>query len=219
MWLNLQLSILHKKDVMKFAKKIPPTDKELSMKLKSDGWKIIKEPKSIGIATLRSLPFALLLGAVTLIVTYWLNPSIYEFLNIEHGFGFSFNINLFTLLYVFGVLVLMLFHEFLHAVFIPNFLKSNKTYWGINGVFGFVATSEKLKKDRFIKISLMPYLLLSVLLPFVLYAFGLLNGYTVFLCLINAMASCVDFLNICLIGFQVPKNAYIINNGFETFYK
>lgn len=204
---------------MKFAKKIPPTDKELSIKLKSSGWKLIKEPKSVGIATLLSLPFALLLGAVTLIVTYWLNPSIYEFLNIEHGFGFSFSINLFTLLYVFGVLVLMLLHEFLHAVFIPNFFKSNKTHWGINGVFGFVATTEKLKKDRFIIISLVPYLLLSVLLPFVLYAFGLLNSYTVFLCLINAMGSCVDFLIICLIGFQVPKDAYIISNGFETFYK
>ncbi len=96
---------------------------------------------------------------------------------------------------------------------------SIKTYWGINGVFGFVFTTEKLKKVRFIKISLMPYLLLSVILPFILYTFGVLNGYTVFLCLINAMGSCVDFLNICLITFQVPKGAYIINNGFETFYK
>lgn len=204
---------------MKFVKKIPPKDKELSIKLKSNGWTMIKEPKSVVKATLFSLPFAILLVAVTLVFTYWLNPSVYDFINIENGPSFSLNISLFTLLYILGIFVFTLLHEFLHVIFIPNFIKSNKTYLGVNGVLGFVTTTEKLKKGRFIIISLMPYLLLSVLLPYILYAFGILNGYLVFLCLINAMGSCVDFLNIYLITFQVPKGAYIINNGFDTFYK
>ena len=65
----------------------------------------------------------------------------------------------------------------------------------------------------------MPFILLSVLLPFILNSLGWLNGYTVFLCLINAMGSCVDILNMCLVMIQVPKSSYIVNNGFETYFK
>ena len=36
---------------------------------------------------------------------------------------------------------------------------------------------------------------------------------------INAMGSCVDCLNICLVAIQVPKGSYIVNNGFETYFK
>jgi len=204
---------------MKFIKKIPPLDKELSIKLKSDGWKKIKEPKNLCEATLISLPFAFLIGSVTLTIIYWLNPSIFAFLNNSSNFSFTFNINLYTLLLVVVILVFMSFHEFIHAMFIPDFMKSNKTFWGINGMVGFVLTTEKLRKGRFIIISLMPYLLLSIVLPFILQAFGFLNGYTAFLCLINATGSCVDFLNVCLIASQVPNGASIINNVFETFYK
>jgi hypothetical protein len=32
---------------MKFVKKIPPTDKKLSEKLVTDGWRKIKEPKNL----------------------------------------------------------------------------------------------------------------------------------------------------------------------------
>lgn len=204
---------------MKFIKKIPPADKELSIKLHSDGWKKIKEPKNLGEATLLSLPFAFLLGFVNLTITYWLSPSLFAFMNNSQNFSISFNINLSTLPYIFMILVFMSLHEFIHAMCIPNFMKSDKTFWGINGAFGFVLTTEKLEKGRFIMISVLPYLFLSVLLPFILNAFDLLNAYTAFLCLINAMGSCVDFLNVCLIAFQVPNNACIINNGFETFYK
>jgi hypothetical protein len=110
-------------------------------------------------------------------------------------------------------------HEFLHACFIPNVLKSDKTYWGYNGFIGFVYTTEKIKKGRYLIISIMPFILLSVLLPFILNILGWLNGYTIFLCLINAVGSCVDCLNICLVAIQVPKGSYIVSNGLETYFK
>lgn len=204
---------------MKFTKKSPMTDEALSTKLQAEGWEKIKEPKSIGSATLLALPLAFLLGAITLALTYWLTPSLYAFLKETENLSVSLKLDLFTVFFV-GIMVLfMMGHEFIHAMFIPNWIKSDKTFWGMNGLFGFVFTTEMISKKRFIIISIMPYIILSVIFPCVLAISGGLNGYMVFLCLLNATGSCVDFLNILLIAFQVPKGASIMNNGFETYYK
>lgn len=199
-------------------KKIPSTDKELSNKLISEGWTKLKEPSNLGIATLLSVPFMFINGAISIVMAFYLYPPLKEIWNGNQDFSLSFTVNLFSLIYVFGIFIFMAVHEFLHACFIPNVIKSDKTYWGINGFFGFVFTTEKIKKRRFLIISIMPFILLSVLLPFILKILGLLNGYTVFLCLINAMGSCVDCLNMCLVLIQVPNGSVIINNGFETYF-
>ena len=44
---------------MKFVRKPPQTDKALSERLQSAGWKKIKEPSNIAVAIVCSLPFAL----------------------------------------------------------------------------------------------------------------------------------------------------------------
>ena len=202
---------------MKYAKKIPPTDKTLSEKLLSTGWKKLKEPSNLAITTLLSIPFMLINGVIEILILY----TLYEpFQTLVKGsnFSFEFRIDLWTLFYFLGVIIFMIIHEFLHACFIPGVLSSDKTYWGINVFFGFVFTHEKIVKERFLLISIMPFFLLSIILPFVLKGLGVLNWYTVFLCFINAMGSCVDIFNICLIMRQVPSGATIMNNGFETFF-
>lgn len=204
---------------MKYVKKMPSTDKELSDNLVSQGWKKIKEPSNIITATLLSIPFMLINFIITLAIVTYLYPPIKESLSLTEGFEFTLKLNLFTLLYIIGIFLFMIVHEFLHAAFIPNVLKSEKTFWGINGVYGFVFTTEKIKKGRFIIISMFPFILLSLVLPFILSALGWLNGYTILLCLINAGGSCVDSLNTLLIATQVPNGSYIVNNGFETYYK
>lgn len=204
---------------MKFVRKIPSTDNELSLKLKSEGWKKIKEPSNLFTATLFALPFSIFTGGIVIAITYFLAPSLYDFMKFESGFSIVFRIDVFFLVFVVAIFLFMLLHEFIHALFIPNVFKSNKTFWGINGAFGFVFTTEVIKKSRFLIISIMPYLLLSIILPILLAAFGIMNGYIVLLCLINGMGACVDFMSICLIAFQVPNGCYIINNGFETYYK
>lgn len=205
---------------MKYIKKIPPSDKELSNKLISEGWEKIKEPSNLGIATLLSLPFALINGIIFMAIILYLYPPLKEFLNnSKHDFNISFTINLFTLTYVVIIFMFITIHEFLHACFIPNVLKSDKTYWGITVFGGFVCTTEKIKKSRFLIITIMPFILLSVILPFILNILGWLNEFTILLCLINAMGSCVDCLNICIVGIQVPNDSYIVNNGFETYFK
>ncbi len=202
---------------MKYAKKIPPTDVELSKKLLSYGWRKIKEPSSLVQATLISMPFAFLGGAVILLIVFWLSPALFDVINSD--FKFSFRIDIIGIFYILVILVYILLHEFLHALLIPDVFKSDKTVWGLRGAFGFVFTTEKIKKGRFILITVMPFIVLSVIMPFVLFGFGLLNWYTVLVCLINAMGSCVDLLSLCLILIQVPNGSNIINNGFETYYK
>lgn len=124
-----------------------------------------------------------------------------------------------VLLFITASFVLLIVHELTHMLLIPNFIKSDKTSWGITLNGGFVATTEKISKIRFMMISVMPYFLLSIIFPIILGACNILNNYLVALIVVNAMASSVDILNLLLILFQTPKNSYIINNGFETYFK
>ncbi|KNY25538.1 DUF3267 domain-containing protein [Pseudobacteroides cellulosolvens] len=204
---------------MKFARKMPSTNNELSIQLKSEGWKKIKEPSNLFTTILFALPFAFLTGGIVIAITYLLSPSLYNFINDEHGLRLTIRIDGLFIIFIFAILIFMLLHELIHALLIPNVFQSNNTFWGINGVFGFVFTTEAIKKGRFLVISIMPYLILSICLPILLATFGLLNSFIILLCLINGMGSCVDFMNICLIAFQVPNGCYIKNNGFETYYK
>ncbi|MCY1715305.1 DUF3267 domain-containing protein [Caproiciproducens galactitolivorans] len=205
---------------MKYTKKIPSEDEERSKKLAAEGWKKLKEPPNLATATLLSLPFAFLNGLIVMGIGYALYPPLREFFRAgNNGYSIAFTVNLYTLLYIVALYLFTVLHEFLHAFFIPNALKSDHVFWGINGLFGFVYTTEKIKKGRYLVITIMPFLLLSVLLPFVLSFFGWLNGYTIFLCLVNAMGSCVDCLNLCFVAVQVPKGAYLVNNGSKTFFK
>lgn len=203
---------------MKYVKKLPVADKGLSVQLLNNGWKMIWEPRNLALATLLSFPFAFLLGGMTLWLAYLLEPRLLDFISSE-SFEISFNIDLKLLLFIVAVFTYMLIHELIHAVFIPNFAKSEKTFWGLNGLFGFVFTTEPIKKGRFLIISVMPFILLSLVPLYLLNIFDSLNWYTLGLCLINAAGSCVDFLNALLIAFQVKSGHTIINNGFETYYK
>ena len=120
---------------------------------------------------------------------------------------------------IIGFIVFITLHELIHAAFIPNAFHSSKTLWGIIGLGVFIYTTEAISKRRFIMISIMPYIVLSLLFPLVMSILGGLNGYTILLCLINAMGSSVDFLNGYLILVQVPDDALILSNGRETYYR
>lgn len=203
---------------MKYIKKIPPTDSDFSNMLISTGWKKIKEPSNLNEAILQSIPFMIINGIIFMVIAYCIYPPIEEFINSKNSISITLNINIMTLIYIAITFLFMTIHEFIHACFIPDFLKSDKTYWGINVLFGFVCTTEKIKKSRYIIISIMPFILLSIIFPLILSTFGLLNEFILFLCLLNAMGSCIDFLNIWNILRQAPNGSYIVNNGGETYY-
>jgi len=202
---------------MRFVRKIPATDKELSEKLVIDGWRKIKESKNLLTAILASIPIMIINALFSiLIITQFYNPLI----NIIANYSLNFQINIFYIIcFITAVFILTIVHESLHIIFIPNFIKSDKTYWGIALYGGFVATTEKISKIRFIMISIIPYFLLSIIFPIILGVCNVLNSFIMFLIIVNAMASSVDILNLLIVMYQLPKNSYIISNGFETYFK
>jgi len=159
--------------------------------------------------------------AVNGVVAYLLIMPYYNPIpKIIENVSISFEINVFDMLYGSIIfLLILLTHEFLHAIFIPNFIRSNKTFWGFNINGGFVGTSEKLTKDNFILISIAPFVLISLVMPLILGLLGFMNGFVFFLTIFNTMASSVDVLNMILILFQVPQKSFITANGYETYYK
>ena len=139
----------------------------------------------------------------------------YSFLQVFPLDSFSIQIRLDYLFFTYLVVIL---HEIIHLILIPNFKKSEITFFGIKVWGGFVFTKEKIGRNRYILISIAPFIILSIFLPLIIGVLNLLNGIFVFLAFINALASSINVLNIFLIFLQVPSEGLIVNNGFETYY-
>ncbi|CEP79960.1 hypothetical protein QJR30_05525 [Paraclostridium sordellii] len=126
---------------MKYTKYLPKTDKNLSNQLLTDGWKKIKEPSNLTLATLISIPFMILCSIIFLGLMFYINPDYKNFFKFSDCISFTIQINLKTLLFLVGIYLFTLLHELIHAVFIPNALKSDKVYFGVRLLYGFVYTS------------------------------------------------------------------------------
>ena len=202
---------------MKYAKKIPEPDPELREALLTEGWKQMKEPQSLFWAILFSIPFMIINALICYLILFIANPSyahmVYDFLFSGSSWSFTIRFDYIAYLYLF-----LIAHELMHLVFIPNFYRSEKTYVGIKPWGGFVFTTEKLSKGRFLLISIAPLVVFSILAPIILGLAGLLSGFLLFLIFLNAFSSSVDSLNAVLIAIQVPNGSTIVGNGFETYY-
>lgn len=205
---------------MKFIKKIPTADQSLKKQLLSYGWTIVKEPSNIWKSILVSIPLMFFSISIYLMLIFNINQIIYKYFDIQSGLFLTLrNINIFSIPLLLEVYIFTIAHELIHLLFIPNALKSDNVYLGITPFYGFVYTSEQISKYRFLISSIMPFFILSIILPVLLNFFGFLTINTCLLCLLNALGSSVDLLNIILICIQVPNKSMLINNGFETYYK
>ena len=196
-------------------KQLPKFDESLHQELVNNGWAPLREPGSIAVAIILSVPFIF-----TNLVIAVLAIRIFSTISLEEfGFtpdSFSITINLGVIVALF---ILLIIHEVLHLIFIPNFISSSKTYVGLAIFGGFVYTEEEIVKSRFILITMAPFLLVSIILPIVLGFFGVLTSPVKLLILLNAMASSVDILTLLLIMMQVPNKAILKNNGPKTYWK
>ncbi len=212
----VQPSITWKRVVVKYIKHLPKDNLSRCEEVKKQGWSELKEP-NIPVSLLLSIPFACLsvyLGIVAF-------PQIHDYLKevlliFTSDDEFDLVINLQYVIALYGYVIL---HELIHVIFMPNFLKSNKTVFSIQLWGGFASTEEIMSKARFIAISLMPYLILTFVLPALLIYMKLPISLITLLALINASGSCLDMLGIALICLQVPNGAKIRNVGMKTFYK
>ncbi len=149
-----------------------------------------------------------------MILIYFPAISFEEFGFTPESFSITVNLGVIAALIIFVII-----HELLHLIFIPNFIKSTKTYVGLTLYGGFVVTEEKITKSRYILNTIAPFLVASIALTFVLDIFGLLASTVKLFALLNAMASSVDMLNLLLVMKQVPNNTVLINNGPKTYWK
>lgn len=129
--------------MIKYVTKLPEADRQLSVQLLSSGWQKIREPRNLATALLLSLPLAFLLIGIILWIAYLIKPGLFSFI-ASQSMEITLNINFELLLFVAVAFAYMLIHELTHAIFIPNFVKSEKIFWGINGLFGFVFTTEPI---------------------------------------------------------------------------
>ncbi|NEN82643.1 DUF3267 domain-containing protein [Paenibacillus elgii] len=198
---------------MKIRNRFPKTDKQKHTEFIRDGWALLKEPKSPMRALVLSVPFMIINLIVTLgIVNMFSAAPLRNYLPES----ISFTIDLKSIL---GVISLLLIHELLHLILIPNFIASKSTYVGITLFGGFVYTEEQVTKTRYIVITLLPFIVISIILPALLALLGALSPFILFLIVLNALSSSLDILNWILIWIQVPSKAVIVCNGTKTYWK
>ncbi|MCT4592683.1 MAG: DUF3267 domain-containing protein [Anaeromicrobium sp.] len=118
-----------------------------------------------------------------------------------------------------SIFLIVMMHELIHLIFIPNFIKSDKTCIGLTPFGGYVYSEEVITKSRYILISTAPFIIISIILPLALGNLGLLNKLMKILILLNSMGSSVDILYLILILFQGPFDSYVTSNGMNTYWK
>ncbi|WP_277673805.1 DUF3267 domain-containing protein [Piscibacillus halophilus] len=200
---------------MKMIFKLPKEDEKFHEELIHSNWTPLKEPKGISTASLLSIPLMFINFFICLGVLIVFSNISFEEFGISSG-SITIIISGSWILWLVGLVII---HELIHLVFVPNFLKSKRTYLGINWMGGFVLTEDEIYKSRYILVSLAPFVLISIILPIVLSWLGLLTTPIKAIVLINALASSVDLLNLLLIMTQVPKRGRLVNNGFRTYWK
>lgn len=202
---------------MKIAARTPPFDVSKHDALISDGWVPLKEPGNIVTALLASVPLMIVNVIISGIIILLFTPAPFIGLVPTTSIStISISIGIFPIL---GLLLLMVAHEFVHLAFIPNFLRSDKTWAGITYVGAFAVTEEVLTKRRHMLISIMPFVVISILVPIVLGVIGMLGPLVICLILLNSLASSVDILTMLLVAFQVPAGSRLRSNGMKTYWK
>ncbi|MTI65481.1 MAG: DUF3267 domain-containing protein [Firmicutes bacterium] len=194
---------------------MPKVNKDKHIELLDKKWKQLIGPKSIVIAILISIPIMILTTFITILLINIVSTISFKEFGINKN-SIKISINVIGIASVFFMVII---HELIHLIFIPNFKKSDKIVIGFSLFGGYVYSEEVIAKSRYILISITPYIIISIISPLVLGVLGLLNPIIKFLILVNAIASSVDILNFLLILFQVPSDAYLTSNGMTTYWK
>ena len=201
---------------MRIRNRFPRVSSERNQYLLDNQWTLVKGPKNVILTILLSIPLMFL----NPFITFWI-IKIFDSITFEE-FGISpdsmgFSINL---VYVLGfILILIISHELMHLIFMPNFIKSKKTYIGITYFGGYAYSEEIVTKIRLIIIGIAPFFIISIILPIILSFFGLLTPFIKLIVLANAASSSVDILTLITILIYVPSGASLVSNGSKGYWK
>jgi len=200
--------------ITKIKNSLPKLDQEFHEKLLKDGWKELKEPKSLMGYVALSVPF--------MIVNFLIGMWIMEI--STSGIATDQKIITIDVIYdapviILAAIVLIVVHELIHLLFIPNFIKSDNTYIGFTYFGGYVYTKEALTKYRLCLILIAPFVFLSIIFNAISGSLGFYNVPLSAFIILNSIGSSVDILSLTLVLLQVPKDAYLTMNGMRTYWK
>ncbi|AWS27205.1 DUF3267 domain-containing protein [Clostridium perfringens] len=202
---------------MRYINSIPKKSSKQYNEMINQGWIPLKEPRNLILAIIISIPISILCIYLSLIPFYTLNNYFITILkNIIFSDHFVIDINL---LYILIIYTYIFIHELIHLIFIPNFINSKCTFISLKFWGGFVYTEEKISKLRFLIVTIMPFIILSFIVPFLMMFLGLPKSLVLTLLIVNSAGSSVDILTFFLVLIQVPKNSNIKNLGARTFFK
>ena len=201
---------------MRIRNRFPRVSSERNQYLLDNQWTLVKGPRGIILTILLSIPLMFLNPFITFwIIKIFDSISLEEFGISPDSMGFSIN-----LVYILGfILILIISHELMHLIFMPNFIKSKKTYIGITYFGGYAYSEEIVTKIRLIIIGIAPFFIISIILPIILSFFGLLTPFIKLIVLANAASSSVDILSIIFILIYVPSGASLVSNGSKDYWK
>jgi len=196
----------NKKDgIMKFiiANKIPENTEFFP---EQEGWKSLKEPKSMGATILLSLPIGLIMASIVI--------------TIADLYGIKSDINL-NLSLILALLIVTPIYEILHALIFPESIKSDKVILGFSPKVGaFYAHYEgEISKIRFLMALIMALVVITVIPLVFLCLTGINFPFLIKISALNALCACADVFSFFVVLFQVPKNSLIRNKGFKTYWK
>ncbi|WP_440945799.1 DUF3267 domain-containing protein [Methanosarcina sp. T3] len=194
---------------------MPKANPERQSELIASNWIQLREPQNIVSIGLLVVPIMGLSALATIkIFNIFTAFSLADFGLTAQGISATINLKGLA-----GLMGLLLGHEFLHLIFIPNVIRSDKTYFGVTYSGGYVYSEESLPKLRYVLITVAPFLTISAALPLILGLLGRLTPLAEILILLNSMGSCMDLMNLGFILSQVPAAADITCNGTETYWK
>lgn len=203
---------------MKMTRTLPKTNDDKSKALLAEGWLLLKE-KSLALTVIYSVPLLFFLVFITIVVINQFSPlHLAEFGIQSNSFSLVFSI-VDVLRFLLVIIFIAFLHEIIHLVLVPGFFKSNLTFFGITWFGGFTYTEEIITRSRFIVISIMPFLLISIVGVWLFGTFNYLPTFLKVIFIFNAAGSSMDFYNVILVLLQTPKKSNIKMNGKITFYK
>lgn len=174
--------------------------------IEEDGWNRCRElnPKFV----------AWFLGpVVALLVALVLLASILAFTEIRPE-GFSFSI--FLVVYI----LIVVFHEAIHAVVHPDRGLSEKTvlgFWPTRGIF-FAHFEGSRSRTNFLMGIIAPFILLTVA-PFILAViFGWTSWIVGVVIVWNGLSSAIDLIGFFNVLVTVPMNTKVRNLGWLTYW-
>lgn len=196
------------------------TRNELSDEILPKKWTKVNRPNGFKMLLLLILPLAFTNLALTFIVLMNFNNPIKAFINDFSTNYINIKINNYQSVFLFTLIfILIIVHKLIHIIFIRNFKKTIKYFRKYNVFKNPLIIKEKITKRRYIIILLMPFGIISLLMPILFGIFNLINWVLIFLIMFNALICSTDILECYLIVIQVPSNSYIIRTKRATYYK